>query len=94
MAKGIYGEGTFSIVKDRPNAPIKYRKRIGGKYVSVQGKTERECLKKMKEKEQKLLEQEKLMHPSDISQCALFKDAVRFWLETYKRGKLKGRSYD
>lgn len=42
----------------------------------------------MKEKEQKLLEQEKLMHPSDISQCALFKDAVRFWLETYKRGNV------
>ena len=34
------------------------------------------------------------MHPSDISQCALFKDAVLFWLETYKKGKLKGRSYD
>lgn len=50
--------------------------------------------KKMKEKELKLLEQEELMHPSDVSQCALFKDAVRFWLETYRRGKLKGHSYD
>ena len=94
MAKGIYGEGTFSEVTNRPNAPIRYRKRILGKYVSVYGKSERECIKKMKEKESQLLEKEKLMHPSDIEQCALFKDAVLFWLETYRKGKLKGRSFD
>jgi len=94
MAKGIYGEGTFSKVANRPNAPIRYRKRILGKYVSVYGKSERECIKKMKEKEAQLHEKEKLMHLTDIEQCALFKDAVLFWLETYKKGKLKGRSFD
>ncbi len=46
------------------------------------------CLKKMKEKESKLLEQEKLMHTSDIPQCALFKDTVRLWLETKGQSKL------
>ena len=88
MAKGIYGEGTFSKVANRPNAPIRYRKRILGKYVSVYGKSERECIKKMKEKEAQLHEKEKLMHPTDIEQCALFKDAVLFWLEEMGQSKL------
>lgn len=94
MANRTYGEGTFSEVKNRPKTPIRYRKRVNGTYISVYGKSERECIKKMKEKESKLLEKEKLIHPSDVSECVLIKESVLFWLNTYKKNKLKGRSFD
>ena len=90
----IYGEGTFSVVKNRPNTPIRYRKRINGRYINVYGKNERDCLKKMKLKEAAILEQEKYMHPSDISNCALLRDSIKYWLDTYKKPSLKGKSYD
>ncbi len=94
MAKRTYGEGTFSTVNNRPSSPLRFRKSINGKYVSVYGKTERECIRKMKEKEAELLEKEKYTHPTDISNCALLQDAVKYWLDTYKKPTLKGKSYD
>ena len=81
MAKRTYREGTFSTVNNRPNSPLRFRKSINGKYISVYGKTERECIRKMKEKEAELLEKEKYTHPTDISNCALLQDAVKYWLQ-------------
>ncbi len=94
MQKSIYGEGTFSVVKNRPKSPIRYRKRIMGSYVSVYGRSERECKKKMQEKESKLREQDKCMHPSEAAECVLLSEAMEFWLKTFKKNKLKGRSFD
>lgn len=93
LSKLPYGEGNLSYVKGRDDL-IRFEKRVLGKRVIVYGKTERECLRNMKVKEQEIREKEKLHHPTETSAVALLQDAVAEWLVTFKKPLLKGRSFD
>lgn len=93
LSKLPYGEGNLSYVKGRDDL-IRFEKRVLGKRVVVYGKSERECLRNMKVKEQEIAEKEKLHHPTETNAIALLQDAVAEWLVTFKKPVLKGRSYD
>ena len=90
-----HGEGNFSYLKDSSvKNNIRLRKRINGKYVDVYGDSTKTCLRKMKAKEQSILERAKHFHPSDVSCVVLLQEAIKTWLVTYKMPALKSRSYD
>lgn len=95
LPKLVRGEGNFSYHPSKSGkTAIRLRKYINGKYVDVYGATPRECIKKMKDKEQAINEREKCYHPTDLSCVALLQDSIKAWLETYKAPDLKPRAYD
>lgn len=93
LPKLPYGQGTMAYVPGRDDL-IQYKKNINGKRITVYGKTSRECLNRMKEKEAEINEKDKLHHPTETSAVALLQDAISEWLITFKKPMLKGRSFD
>jgi integrase len=93
LPKLPYGQGSMAYVPGRDDL-IQFKKKINGKRITVYGKTSRECLSRMKEKEAELNEKEKLHHPTETNAVALLQDAISEWLVTFKKPMLKGRSYD
>lgn len=81
------GEGTISIFNDER---LVYKKTIKGQRVGVYGKTVKEVLGKMKEKETKILNQKKLFSSDKIT----LYDDIKKWLFSYKQPKLKSKSFD
>lgn len=88
LPKLPYGEGSMSI---RPDGTIMYRKRIGNPKVekTVYDTTPQKCLRKMKELEQKLEEE----NIDDSSDKTILIDAMNNWLENIKKPALKSQSY-
>lgn len=92
LPKLPYGQGSMKYYNGTDT--ICYRKFINNKYISVYGKTPRECFTKMKQKEKELEEKEKYQHPTDTSVEVLLQEAVYRWLFTFKKPTMKGRSFD
>lgn len=93
LPKLPYGEGSMTYVPKRDDL-IQYKKSINGKRVTVYGKSSKECLRLMREKEDEIKEKAKYQHPTETNSVALLQDAIAEWLITFKKPMLKGRSYD
>ena len=83
------GEGSFAY---RPNGTLELKKTIhvenGSVRATVYGKTEQECMEKMRQKELEIREQ------SYFSSPRLLGEAIENWLVKYKKQELKSQSYD
>ena len=95
----VWGEGTWDTKQINGVEYIRYRKWIGirqKKREEACGKSERECLRKMRQKEKEHLEQESVNSAASnpIKNKALLRDAMWNWLITYKRCVLKPKSFD
>lgn len=87
-----HGEGTLSYVEEKNL--IKYRKSVNGKRLTVYASTVKECMKKMREKENEFLDQQTYEHPTELSDKVILQDSMYHWLINYKKPNLKSRSYD
>lgn len=88
----IYGEGSVYWRPERKRWEAK--KTVGlvtKREIRVQGTSRAECVRKMKEREAEYLLDEVTAVPEEIHPL---EEQVREWLEIFKRGQLKDRSYD
>lgn len=88
LPKLPYGEGSMSIMPD--GETIIYKKTINKKRQTVYGKTPKECLAKMREKEKEITESAKKITTGSIT----LGEAIDDWHNNVKKVSLKKRSWD
>lgn len=89
LAKLPRGEGSFNY---RPNGSVEFKKYVhvdnGTVRIVVYGKTEQECMEKMRKKEAELKEQ------SHFKSTQLLGEALVEWVNKVKKNTIKKQSYD
>lgn len=95
LPKLPHGQGFFdySIINEKKY--IRYRKKVNGKYISVYGRTVKECMSAMKAKETEMsnLRSDQGTFVKDGAFTCLY-DGILAWLKTFKYGKVKPKTYD